>query len=168
MEEHETFNFRVTRSNRVRLTSELLDFLQVLEVIRIFGSLAQLVRASESVKRWCAEHPSEVPYRKYHSSKESYPEKYFREVLENSKIDFNQEYSVNRYSLDFAFPEKKLYFEVDGKQHENMKEHDAIRTKFLEENGWKLLCRIEWWKFKKLSQDDQKVFCENLIKQING
>lgn len=125
-------------------------------------------KISESVKRWCAEHPSEVPYRKYHSSKESYPEKYFREVLENSKIDFNQEYSVNRYSLDFAFPEKKLYFEVDGKQHENMKEHDAIRTKFLEENGWKLLCRIEWWKFKKLSQDDQKVFCENLIKQING
>lgn len=125
-------------------------------------------KISESVKRWCAEHPNEVPYRKYHSSKESYPERYFREVLENFKINFSQEYSVSRYSLDFAFPEKKLYFEVDGKQHENMKEHDAIRTKFLEENGWKLLCRIEWWKFKKLSQVDQKVFCENLINQITG
>ena len=125
-------------------------------------------KISEGVKKWCAEHPDEVPYRKYHSSRESYPEKYFREVLENSRIVFEQEYAVNRYSLDFAFPEKKLYFEVDGKQHENMKEHDLIRTEFLKEKGWKLICRIQWWKFKELSPENQKQYCEDLIKNIMG
>lgn len=123
-------------------------------------------KISESVKKWCLEHPNEVPYRKYHSSKESYPEKYFREVLENANVQFEQEYSVHRYSLDFAFPEKKVYFEVDGKQHECMTEHDEIRTKFLAENGWRLLRRIEWWKYKKLNSKEQEEYCKDLIKDI--
>lgn len=125
-------------------------------------------KISEGVKKWCTDHPNEVPYRKYHSSNESYPEKYFRKVLENANIQFEQEYSVHRYSLDFAFPEKKVYFEVDGKQHEYMTEPDEIRTKFLAENGWRLLRRIEWWKYKKLNSKEQEEYCKDLIKDIIG
>ena len=125
-------------------------------------------KISEGVKKWCVEHPEELPYRKYHSSKESYPEQYFRKVLENNSIKFVQEYTVSRYSLDFAFPENKTYFEVDGKQHENMKEHDAIRTKFLEEKGWKLLCRIKWDKYKSLDETAKTAFCKDLINKIMG
>lgn len=125
-------------------------------------------KISEGVKKWCDSHPEELPYVKYHSSKESYPEKYFREVLENNSIKFEQEFVVSRYSLDFAFPDTKKYFEVDGKQHEYMAEHDKIREEFLKEKGWKLICRIQWWKFKEKSPEDQKQYCEDLIKNIMG
>lgn len=50
-------------------------------------------------------------------------------------------YSVNRFCLDFAFPELKLDVEIDGATHniEKVKLKDNIRDIFLQEKGWKIL-----------------------------
>ena len=73
---------------------------------------------------------------------ESYPESVFREYLESLGAikgeDFEQEYRVGTYRLDFAYVDEKRYVEIDGKQHllpEDI-EHDRIRDEWLEKQGW--------------------------------
>lgn len=75
----------------------------------------------------------------------SYPEQFFQKVIENELQDKNYifQYRVSKYSLDFAWPAKKLYIEIDGSQHENSKEYDIKRDNFLFELGWRGL-RIDW------------------------
>jgi very-short-patch-repair endonuclease len=75
----------------------------------------------------------------------SYPEKYFISLFENEKIEgWKRDYKVGRWFIDFAFIDKKLALEIDGKQHEERKEKDQIKDKFLEKNDWKVL-RIKWY-----------------------
>ena len=83
-----------------------------------------------------------------HSSKKSYPEEFFTQVIENEFDDKNYEYNLlfYQYRLDFAWPHKKLCIEIDGSQHERdlkQKESDIRKDKKLIENGWKVL-RIKW------------------------
>jgi len=77
----------------------------------------------------------------------SYPEKFFREVIENEFKDKNfvQEYNVGIFSIDFAWVDKKLAIEIDGEQHEKpeYKERDKRKDKKLTSEGWKVL-RIKW------------------------
>ena len=53
-----------------------------------------------------------------HSSKKSYPEKFFTQVIENEFDDKNYEYNLlfYQYRLDFAWPHKKLCIEINGSQ----------------------------------------------------
>ena len=85
---------------------------------------------------------------------ESYPEKFFKKVLENNgiKYEFNKPILKNNlgiyengcYFLDFALS-NKIDLEIDGKQHKikERKIHDEIRDERLINNGWKIY-RIEW------------------------
>ena len=85
---------------------------------------------------------------------ESYPEKFFKRVLENNdiKYEFNKPILKNNlgvyengcYFLDFALS-NKIDLEIDGKQHKikERKTHDKIRDERLINNGWKVY-RIEW------------------------
>ena len=71
----------------------------------------------------------------------------------------------NRYFLDLANPKKKLYIEIDGEQHYNdskVVEHDKVRTKRLEEIGWKCLKRVRWKDFQKSSDEEKKVQIDEL------
>ena len=56
-------------------------------------------------------------------------------------IKFRRQYSVDSYILDFYSPKLKLAIEVDGDSHftQNGVEYDAIRTKYLEGFGIKIL-----------------------------
>jgi very-short-patch-repair endonuclease len=106
-------------------------------------------------------------YKNNHSSKMSYPEKYFMEVLKDLPVKYN--YQVGLYQLDFAIPEKMVYVEIDGEQHycdKRIVEHDKERTENLNSLGWKCLKRVRWSEFQKLSQDDKRVFCEDLINSL--
>lgn len=79
---------------------------------------------------------------------ESYAETFWREVLENSGIPFEQEKKVlhseigldtrSYYFLDFYLPEKHVDLEIDGHQHyeESRKVHDAIRDSRLTTAGY--------------------------------
>lgn len=122
---------------------------------------------SKSRKQYLKEHPDKIPFLLNHHSKgDSYPEKYFKDILIKQNIDFKQNYYSNGYFLDFAIPEKKIYFEVDGEQHYNgieLKERDIIRNKKLEDNGWKLIKRVRWSSFQKLNEIERNDFINELL-----
>lgn len=70
---------------------------------------------------------------------QSFPEKYVEQLLVDSGVaGFKKEFQVSRFSLDFAFVEKMIVLEVDGKQHEYPKQkgHDEKRDAYLQSQGW--------------------------------
>ena len=102
---------------------------------------------------------------------ESYPEKFFKKVLENNNIkyEFNKpiiknELGINEngcYFLDFAL-ENNIDLEIDGKQHKLKErlEHDKIRDERLKNKGWKVY-RISWKSLPKYN-----TYIENEIKNF--
>ena len=87
----------------------------------------------------------------------SYPEKFFMKVIENEFNDKNyqREYPFGKYSLDFAWIDKKCCIEIDGEQHDRFKEYkqrDIKKDTLLKENGWKIL-RIKWKDLYKNSKE---------------
>lgn len=128
----------------------------------------QKKKISEARKKYLSEHPDKVPFKLNHSSKESYPEKYFREWLQKENIFSEREYQVGLYTLDFAWPERKIYLEIDGSQHhlDWMIKHDEERTKKLFELGWICIQRIYWPDYQKLNLEERKNFLLNLKEKI--
>ena len=125
-------------------------------------------KISESRKKYLNEHPDKVPFKLNHSSKESYPEKYFREWLQKENIFSEREYQVGLYTLDFAWPERKIYLEIDGSQHhlDWMMKHDEERTKKLSELGWTCIQRIYWPDYQKLSKNEKEKYLNSLKEEI--
>lgn len=125
---------------------------------------------SESRRKYLLEHPEKVPYvLNHHSKGDSYPEKYFKAVFDNAEIDYSQNYYSNGYFLDFAWPDIKVYIEIDGEQHyvdHRIVEHDKIRTQRLHELGWRLLTRIRWSEFQKLEQIEKENLVYRLLQTI--
>lgn len=72
------------------------------------------------------------------------------------------------YWLDFAWPEKKIYFEVDGETHFTNEgiEKDKIRTERLAEAGWKLIGRCNWSEYQKLSFEEKEKFVKSILSQL--
>lgn len=73
-------------------------------------------------------------------------------VVENELKDksYVKEFSFHRFSIDFAWPAKKVAIEIDGAQHYlqnefGLKQHarDVEKDKLLKEEGWKEL-RTAW------------------------
>lgn len=90
----------------------------------------------------------------------SYPEQYVIEILNNSNIEYEREFKVKRWFIDFADVNRRLALEIDGKQHDLPKRQasDKLKDQFLIDNEWKIL-RIRW---EKVSKN----FREELINQI--
>lgn len=128
-------------------------------------------KQSETMKRKIAEGTFIPPYKRNHSSKVSYPEKYFEKVFKNENVFCEKEFQVGLYSLDFAWPDSKKYIEVDGEQHyvdKKIVEHDKERTSKLETLGWKCICRIRWAEYQKLSFNEKEQFIKNVIDCIKN
>lgn len=129
-------------------------------------------KISETMKTFCAEHPDRVPYvLNHHSRGDSYPEMFFKNVLENANITYDKDFPAYGYFLDFAWPNAKAYFEVDGEQHyvdKRIVEHDVERTAKLDANGWKCLTRIRWSTFQKSTKEEQQKIIQDLISLINN
>lgn len=97
----------------------------------------------------------------------SYAEQYFMEIFKSAKMH----YHVNRYFLDFAYPEHKLYIEIDGEQHKldpKVVEHDRVRTEILNDEGWFLYKRIYWPDFVKLKNEERVKFIEDIKKDLKN
>ena len=99
----------------------------------------------------------------------SYPEIFFYEVLKHegivNKYSVVEQFQIGKYTLDFAVLELKLDIEIDGIQHvrnESAVEHDRIRDKYLNDNGW-IVYRILW---KELFTDT-KLKIKELVDFIN-
>lgn len=92
--------------------------------------------------KYLLENPDKVPYLLNHSSKESYPEKLFREALiKNNITGWQQEYRNGLYSYDFAFTDLKIDVEIDGGTHksEKVKKIDLRRDNWSKEQGWRVI-----------------------------
>jgi very-short-patch-repair endonuclease len=105
-------------------------------------------------------------------SQTPYDEQYFMEWLDTF-TDYEHNFRVNRFYLDFAWPDKKIYFEVNGEQHYqkdiNGKDYqlrDKERFEILEKEGWTCLSIIRWSEYKKLSKEDKCSFLEHLKSKI--
>lgn len=118
-------------------------------------------KISKSRKQFLRENPDQVPYLLNHSSKgPSYPEKYFRSLIEKERIDLGYHKQVGLYQLDFFNEELKIDLEIDGEQHyadERIKASDERRTQFLEDAGWKVI-RVRWSEWQKKIKKEKKEF----------
>ena len=95
----------------------------------------------------------------------SYAESYFIECF----TDAVKQLHVDRYFLDFAWPDVKIYIEIDGEQHyvdQRIIEHDKVRTQRLHDIGWRLLTRIRWSEFQKLDQLEKENMVFRLLQTI--
>lgn len=82
----------------------------------------------------------------------SYPENFWKRVLDNNNIEYIKEYSLKRenllrYFLDFYIEinDRKIDLEIDGRQHlfEERKQHDKIRDEYIKSKGIEVY-RIPW------------------------
>jgi very-short-patch-repair endonuclease len=80
----------------------------------------------------------------------SYPEKYVAKLLEELNLGFIKELKVGRWFVDFAFPDKMIALEIDGKQHDlpERKASDIVKDEHLVSQGW-TVHRIRWKKITK-------------------
>jgi very-short-patch-repair endonuclease len=96
-------------------------------------------RISEGRKKFLDNNPGNIPYLLNHSSKESYPERIFRErLVREGIIGWEQEYPFKRYSMDFAFIDKKIDVEIDGGTHnlEKVIMIDREKERITSKDGW--------------------------------
>lgn len=115
-------------------------------------------------KKYLSENPDKVPYLINHSSKTSYPEKYFMELFEKENINLKYHHMINKYELDFCDLDKKVDIEVDGEQHyvdKRIVNSDKDRDEFLKNLGWEIF-RIRWSDYQKLSLQERKEVINNI------
>lgn len=101
------------------------------------------------------------------NNEHSRPEKWLINVLKNEfnqieNVDYKTEMPFYRYALDFAWPEKRLCIEIDGKQHlydEKQIERDKEKDRLLKEEGWKEI-RIKWGYVVKNTQEAIKLISD--------
>lgn len=93
----------------------------------------------------------------------SYPEKVTMDYLDHNDIIYNREYKIGKYFIDFAFIDKKIALEIDGRTHddESVIEKDLRKDCFLKSNGWYVF-RIKWFNDGK-HYDRLKAFIEQMI-----
>ena len=66
-----------------------------------------------------------------------------------SGFKFRRQHPCANYILDFACIEIKLAIELDGGQHQSHAEYDAMRTQWLNNQGWEVL---RFWNNDVLNQ----------------
>lgn len=103
-------------------------------------------------------------YATVREQRQSYAEDYFDTIFVNAQ----KQYHVDRFFLDYAWPETKCYIEVDGEQHYTNEglAHDEVRTKILQEAGWKLVKRIRWSEYQKLNDEEKKKFLNEVFTNL--
>lgn len=127
-------------------------------------------KISKSMTNFFKNNPEKVYFKQFHSSNFNYAEDYFKQILETNNIQFEHNYHVLTYFLDFAIIDKKIDIEIDGAHHRKDKktiEHDKIRNSVLINNGWKVI-RIYWPEWKKLNDADKYMHITRLLEMISS
>lgn len=103
-------------------------------------------KLSDARKKYIKEHNG-IWWNSRSNCKRSYAEEWVKHILETEVKDntFIEEYHVGRWFLDFAWPNKMIYIEIDGEQHEwvERKKNDEEKDNYCKELGWKCL-RLKW------------------------
>ena len=69
-------------------------------------------------------------------------------------VTFRRQHAIGQYIPDFCSPKAKLIIELDGSQHLEQEEYDQERTKYLEEQGYKV---IRFWNNDVLKDVDSVI-----------
>lgn len=105
---------------------------------------------------------------------ESYPEKFFKGVLDSNGVEYTKEYKVlhknlgmktkSYYFLDFYIEVNgfKIDLEIDGGQHKYRVESDTIRDEVLTKNGY-IVHRIPW---KAINTPSGKIYIREEIEKL--
>lgn len=128
-------------------------------------------KISKKRRDFLHKNPDKVPYLLNHYSHgPSYPEIYWKEILEQNEIVYEPEYKISSYSLDFAILDKKIDLEIDGEQHyldERIVKSDKRRNEYLMNNGWQII-RVRWSEFQKLDKQNKIDYIQSIITKITG
>ena len=100
----------------------------------------------------------------YGRGKKSYMELYFENWLLRNKIEgweydkhfWNEDIKKN-YFADFCFEDKRLIIELDGTQHKNTIEADAIRDEYLRSIGY-FVIRISYKEFQSGQWESEMIY----------
>jgi very-short-patch-repair endonuclease len=87
----------------------------------------------------------------------SYPERYFEDVFDKEGINgWQPDKKVGRWFIDFAFSDKMIAVEIDGRQHkiQDRAESDKLKDEYLRSQGWKVI-RIDWFNPRTQSGKDR-------------
>lgn len=124
-------------------------------------------KQSQKRKEFLKKNPQKHAWRKSDKFK-SAPCELLKQKLSEEGISFIEEHQplADRfYSIDIAFPDKKIGIEVNGSQHYNrdksLKEYYENRKKSIEKEGWRLF-DIHYSKIYN------KKFIDDFIKQIRN
>ena len=96
--------------------------------------------------------------------KPSYPEQLTIDYFNKMNINFEREFKVGKYFIDFVFIDKKIALEIDGRTHDDKDviEKDKRKQLFIESQGWKLY-RIKWFNDSK-HYDRLNAFIVQMVK----
>lgn len=126
-------------------------------------------KISEKRKKYLLENPDKVPYLLNHSSKISYPEKYFIKLFKEENINLQHHYRIHTYELDFCNLDKKIDLEIDGEQHyldKKIQISDIKRNEYLKNLGWTIK-RIRWSNYQKLTIEEKKLVINSIKELLN-
>lgn len=128
-------------------------------------SLETRAKISRSRIEYLKQNPDKVPYLLNHHSKgESFPESYWRKILADANVRFEQEKQVSIYRLDFAINET-LDLEIDGEQHyldPRILASNQRRDEELRSLGWKVL-RVRWSDFQRMQEADRRAYVDMVL-----
>ena len=118
---------------------------------------------SNTIKQYLNDNPDKVPFKLNHSSKQSYPEKYFEELFIKENIPLQYHKQIDRYELDFYNEDLMKYVEIDGEQHysDYMIKHDEERNEYLKQKGWEGI-RIRWSEYQKMDNNKRKEIIQKI------
>ena len=68
-----------------------------------------------------------------------------------NKLKFRRQHPIGNFIVDFVCLEKKIVIEIDGGQHNENADYDLQRTKWLENEGYKIL---RFWNNEVLENTD--------------
>lgn len=133
------------------------------------GEIPKAFEGKHHTEEWCKRHSEQMKERfkgisifaTARENRKSYPEEYFEKIFSTAE----RNYHVDRYFLDFAYPDKKFYVEVDGEQHyiEDGVKHDKLRTEILESLGWICIERIRWKEYIKLNSEERILYVNSIL-----
>lgn len=92
-----------------------------------------------------ARNDQSIGWKTRHKTARSYPEIYFKNFLDFAGLKYEPEFPAGRFFIDFAFIDKKIALEIDGRRHHDIdvKLKDDRKDAYLESHGWRVF-RIKW------------------------
>jgi very-short-patch-repair endonuclease len=116
----------------------------IIKLVNFLNTEERRENLSKSIKRYLKENPDKHVWKR-NSKFKSKPCEIFKEQLKKNNISFIEEYTplIDRaFSIDIAFPDKKIGIEINGNQHYNadgtFKKYYQDRHELIESFGWKL------------------------------